>query len=52
MGAHRAVVVSDFEILQELLNKPETVDRQQFLPEIAGKTQFFTEQLYNVLVEK
>jgi len=36
MGAHRAVVVADFEILQELLNKPETVDRQQLLPEIAG----------------
>ena len=40
MGAHRAVVVSDFEILQELLNKPETADRQGMAPEVVGKIQF------------
>ena len=28
LGPQRAVVVSDFEILQEMLNKPETSDRQ------------------------
>ena len=28
LGPQRAVVVADFEILQELLNKPETSDRQ------------------------
>jgi hypothetical protein len=28
LGPQRAVVVSDFEVLQEMLNKPETSDRQ------------------------
>ena len=39
LGPQRAVVVSDFEILQELLNKPETSDRQVWA--IAGKEKFF-----------
>ena len=28
LGPRRAVVISNFEVLQDILNKPETADRQ------------------------
>ena len=36
LGPQRAVVVADFEILQELLNKPVTAGRQTWQPEVVG----------------
>ena len=41
LGPQRAVVVADFEILQELLNKPETAGRQTWLPEVVGKNKLY-----------
>ncbi len=38
LGPKKAVVVADFEILKELLNKPETTDRQTYA--VAGKMGF------------
>ena len=38
LGSDRAVVVADFDILQELLNKPETADRPTWPPEVIGKS--------------
>ena len=36
LGPHRAVVVADFGILQQLLNRPETTDRDGWPPEVVG----------------
>ena len=37
LGPNRAVVVADFEILQELLNRSETADRHSWPPEVIGR---------------
>ena len=37
LGPNRAVVVADFEILQDLLNRSETADRHSWPPEVVGK---------------
>ena len=34
MGRHRAVLISDFEILQDIMNKPETTLRAHSIPEM------------------
>ena len=37
LGSEKAVLVADFEILQGLLNRPETSDRQTLPLELIGK---------------
>ena len=34
MGRHRAVLISDFEILQDIMNKPETTLRAHSSPDM------------------
>ena len=37
LGPQRAVVIADFDVLQELLNKPETSERHDIPHEVIGK---------------
>ena len=36
LGPHKTVIVADFEILQELLNRPEIVGRNIWPNEVVG----------------
>ena len=52
LGPQRAVIVADFEILQEMLNRNETSGRQIFAPAVASKFLFlfspFNERMYTM----